>query len=230
MKLMILKTSQKMKTLEINRELARKFKRSYAYKMGGKQTVVMPDGQRFDFDDREYYSGRGSKYNASINHHLLGDVLVSNAELKKVVKEIHERAKMIKMREKENKATQLRITKAAKEGIYSLRVLEYGTFVELSDNEIYGQFFDAKRLANTLKISLQDAELLNSNGKTYVFAKSEDGKVYELYHSSLICNNLSISINEASPERIAEFSPSEWHGAPYASLIGQTTNSNHFVC
>ena len=74
--------------------------------------------------------------------------------------------------------------------------------------------------------------LLNSEGKTYVFARTYTGKVLELYHPSLGCNDLSISFNDATPERIAEFesSRSEWQNAPYAGLVGQTDANNHYVC
>ncbi len=128
------------------------------------------------------------------------------------------------------KATNERIAAAAKAGVYSIKKEEYGTFVELSDEEIYGRYFDAKRLSTTLDISIEDAEMLNSKGKTYVFAKTEAGSTIELYHADLSCNYLSISISEASPERVAEFEPKDWQSAPYAHLVGQTSAANHFVC
>jgi len=34
----------------------------------------------------------------------------------------------------------------------------------------------------------------------------------------------------ASPERIAKFKHEDWVNAPYAHLVGQTENKNHFVC
>lgn len=56
------------------------FKKSYAYKMGGTQTVVLPNGKSKSFDDRQYYSGRGAKYNNSVKHDALGIVKVSKKE------------------------------------------------------------------------------------------------------------------------------------------------------
>lgn len=198
--------------------------------MGGTQTIVFPDGQRFEFDDREYYSGRGAKYNSSIKHDLKGDIIVSESELKEALKAERERAKRIKQIEREQKAKTKRITEAKNKGVYSLKTYDYGTFVELSQEESTGRYFDADRLAATLRISKSDALLLNSEGKTYVFAKSADGNTYELYHSDLSCNNLSISVEVATPERIAKFIPTEWQSAPFARLVGQTSNDNHFVC
>ena len=38
------------------------FKQSYSYKMGGTQTVCLPNGKTQYFDDREYYNGRNIIY------------------------------------------------------------------------------------------------------------------------------------------------------------------------
>jgi hypothetical protein len=217
-----------MKTFTI--EFAKNFKQSYNFKMGGTQTIVFPNGQRFEFDDRLYYSGKGSKYNASIKHDSKGDILITMQEVKAAQKVEKERAKAIKLRIKEENERAKRTKAAKKQGLYSIKAEDHGTYIELSKEEAMGKYFDTTRLANTLKISQQDAALLKSTGKTYVFAKSEDGNTYELYHPSLECNYLSICITVATPERIAEFSPKEWQSAPFATIVGQTSNSNHFVC
>lgn len=211
-------------------EFAKQFKLPYSYKMGGTQTVVMPNGERFEFNDKETYSGRGAKYNSSINYHIIGDIVVSKKQVSAAIKIQKEREKRIKIVQKENKAEIKRIENAKKAGIYSVKLSEYGNYIELSQEEIYGNFFDEKRLAETLKISIEDADLLNSEGKTYVFAKSEDGNTYELYHPSLQCNHLSISFNIATAERIAKFKPENWQSAPYADMVGQSSKNNHFVC
>jgi hypothetical protein len=216
-----------LKNLVITREVANFFKASYAFKMGGTQTVVFPTGERFEFDDREYYSGRGAKYNSSIRHDIKGDVIVSLEALKAYIQRVNERNTRIKEAQKAQKSELNRIKVAKANGVYSIN--ENG-FVELSDLEYSTKTFDASRLAKTLQISVKDAELLKSTGKTYVFAKSANGNVYELYHSDLSCNGLSIHVSIATPERVAEFVPSEWQSAPYADLVGQTTNQNHFVC
>lgn len=198
--------------------------------MGGTQTIVFPSGEKFKFDDREYYSGRGSKYNSSIKHDLLGEVIVTESELKAALKADKLRQKEIARLAREAKAKAKRIALAKADGVYSIRTTEYGQFIELSEEESYGKHFDADRLAKTLQISVEDALLLNSIGKTYVFAKSADGNTYQLYHPSLFVNHLSISFQIATPELIAQFVPEEWQSAPYSREVGQTPNFNHFVC
>lgn len=206
------------------------FKKSYAYKMGGTQTVALPNGKEKEFDDREYYSGRGAKYNSSIKHDEIGIVKVSRKEYSAFLKKLKEEeaAKKINMQLKAEK--EAKILEAKNNGVYSLKVYNHGVFVELSDEEIVNHVFDSKRLAKTLQISEADAKLLKSTGKTYVFAKSKNGKTYQLYHASLDCNDLSISIDEVTEDRVKEFDPAEWQNAPFAHLVGQTSNSNHFVC
>lgn len=114
--------------------------------------------------------------------------------------------------------------------VYSITKKEWGTFIDLSERERKGCYYDPAKLARTLGISIKDAELLNSHGKTYVFAETAAGKTMQLYHPSLSCNDLSISFSFPSPERIAEFKHQNWMDAPFAHLVGQTDNLNHFVC
>lgn len=61
------------------------FKKPYIYKMGGTQTVEVEGLGVETFDDREYYSGRGAKYNRSINHDNKGRIYVSAAEVEEYV-------------------------------------------------------------------------------------------------------------------------------------------------
>lgn len=215
-----------VKNLVITEELAIRFKKSYSVKMGGTQTIEFPNGESFFFDDKEFYSGRGAKYNSSVVHQDLGTILVTKKQLQEWVKLLNEREVRIRAAKKEKKAKDLRIKESAKNGVYSI----LNNYVELSDSEWQNNDFEAARLAKTFNISVQDAELLKSEGKTYVFAKSKDGNTYELYHSDLSCNHLSIWVAIATPERIAEFKPAEWQSAPYSALVGQTSNNNHFVC
>jgi len=103
-------------------------------------------------------------------------------------------------------------------------------YVDLSNEEKNQRTFDAEKLSQTLGISIEDALLLNSEGKTYVFAKSTDGNIYELYHPDLSVNRLNIHVEIATKERIAQFNHKEWSAAPFSKLLGQTDNENHFVC
>lgn len=57
------------------------FKRGYDKRMGGTQTVILEGIGNFFFDDREYYSGRGKKYNNDRMHQHIGDVYVSKEEI-----------------------------------------------------------------------------------------------------------------------------------------------------
>lgn len=207
------------------------FKTSYSYKMGGTQTVVLPNGKSKYFDDREYYSGRGAKYNSSIKHHEIGDVKVTRKEYSDFLKMLRDREERRLENQKEAAVKAVRIDAAKANGVYSIIEEEYGTYIELSNEESEGRFFDADRLARTLNISVKDALLLKSCGKTYVFAKQKSSdKTIEMYHPDLSANSLSISFSFPSKERILEFDHSEWASAPYAGLVGQTDNKNHFVC
>lgn len=219
----------KMRNLEITIDTAKFFKRSYSCKMGGTQTIVFPGGETFDFDDRDYYSGRGAKYNSSIRHDSI-NVIVTVSELKAYEKRLRDQDKAIKLRAKEQAAYNKMVADAAKAGVYSLNYTEGMDWVNLSREESEGRYFDEKRLAATFKISVEDAQLLNSKGKTYVFAKSEDGNTYMFYHASLDWNSLAISFKIATPELMSRFDHKEWASAPYADLLGQTDNKNHFVC
>ena len=203
------------------------FKQSYSYKMGGTQTVILPNGKQQFFDEREYYSGKGSKYNANIKHDDLGIVKVSKKDYSEFLEKLRYQETEKKETFKRLKAKKARIADFKNKGLYSIE----NNYIELSDDEYYWKTYDAKRLANTLNISIEDAYLLKSEGKTYVFAKVLNSEtILELYHADLSCNHLSIYVKEATKERIAEFNHKEWSNAPFAEMVGQTANKNHFVC
>lgn len=219
---------------EVTPEMAlRHIALSYSKKMGGTRKLIVDDEQVAYIDNRDYYSGRGAKYNSLSMHDQQVYRLSKNdyeKRLNEVAKDLFQREKSAAERQKSEKAKAKRIEKAKNDGVYSIRREDWGTFIELSDDEAYGKYFDAKRLAKTLEIEVSDAELLKSHGKTYVFAKSKSGKTYELYHPSLFVNHLSISVEEVTEDRVKEFNHEEWASAPYASEVGQTSNKNHFVC
>ena len=207
------------------------FKKSYRYTMGGTQTVILPSGERKNFDDRRYYEGRGKRFNHSVKHDIIGDVVVSKKEYAAFIKEFKLSQKAKRARDKKARATARRIAQAKRNNIYTLHDAGWTKFVELSEEEKEGQFFDAQRLANTLDISLTAAERLHSVGKTYVFAEQfTTGKVLQLFHPSLDCNRLSISVHEVEREEVAKFNHNEWLSAPFSRLVGMTDDPNHFVC
>jgi hypothetical protein len=208
------------------------FKQSYDYKMGGTQTVVLPNGKSKEFDDRGYYSGRGAKYNSSIRHDIKGEVKVSRKEYSEFLKMLKERELRIAENQRRLNDKNCRIELAKSKGIYSVDgdLTDGGVYVELSNEEVSTNTFDEKRLANTFDISIEDVELLKSKGKTYVFAETFYGEIFRLYHASLECNNLSIHVEKISQKEVDKFNHNEWLNAPFSKKIGQTNNKNHFVC
>lgn len=217
---------------DYTRQFAENFKQSYSYTMGGSQTVVLPNGQEFEFDERQYYSGRGNKYNRTVNHDEIGRVIVTKKQIQQFKKLQQEKANRLKDLIAAQQEKLKRIEDAKKAGVYSISENSYSTGfnVELSEKERESRYFDAERLAKTFDITVKDAALLKSTGKTYVFAKTATGKIIELYHSSLSVNSLSIFAQEVTEERLKEFNHEEWAGQPYAGILGQTENINHFVC
>lgn len=208
------------------------FKKPYKYTMGGTQTVILPNGKSKYFDDREYYSGRGKKYNSTVRHDDVGEVKVSRKQYKNFLDMMREREKNRLLAEQRQREKNQRIEDARARGVYDLIENGHGGhWVELSGEESDGRFFDAQRLAKTLDISVEDAELLKAGGKTYVFARQKGtGKILELYHASLSCNPLNIWVTEVTEERVKEFNHSKWLNSPYGRALGQTENKNHFVC
>ena len=224
-----------MKRSEITEAAFRNFKVPYRYKMGGTQTVILPNGKSKHFDDREYYSGRGAKYNSGIKHDAIGEVKVSRKQYIEFLKLLKEREANRKAWAIEAEATSARIEEAKTKGIYTIKDAKHGggKYIELSNIESDGKYFDAERLAATLDISVEDAQLLRSRGKTYVFAKQlNTGKTIELYHPALSCNPLSIWFDYVSEDKVKEFNSQreDWVNAPYSHLVGQTSAANHFVC
>lgn len=232
-----------MKNLKAKIELCRKYGNinpSYDYKMGGVTNItITKSGETIhveQYDEREYYQGRGSKYNSSIKHDLK-EVTLSCNELTKRWREakayFKNREEAIKERELIQESKSLRVKDAKNKGVYTFEGFtnsDEGAYLELSDSEIHNREFDAKRLSETLNIQIEDVELLKSNGKTYVFATSFCGETYRLYHPNLEVNNLSIHVQKVDSKEVEKFDHKEWSSAPYAKELGQTENQNHFVC
>lgn len=208
------------------------FKESYSLKMGGTQTVILPNGKFKHFDDREYYKGRGEKYNKSIKHDIKSDVKVTRKEYSYFLKTLKEREKLAKQISVNIKENNKRLSKLKEKGLYGIAQGDGYNYIELSHEECCSKSFDSERLAKTLEISIEDCDLLRSQGKTYVYAENKNGKMVNLYHSSLSCNNLSILFDIDNGEQYAEMNKNRerWLNAPYAGDLGQTAKENHFVC
>lgn len=67
-------------SIQFYKEHPEYFKHSYSRRMGGTQTVVIEGLGEYYFDDRDYYSGRGKKYNNDSIHEHLGSILITKAE------------------------------------------------------------------------------------------------------------------------------------------------------
>lgn len=203
------------------------FKKEYTYKMGGTQEVVLPNGKSKSFDDREYYSGRGSKYNKSINHDALGIVKVSRKEYSEFLRILKNRLELKTLRIEEQQKEVEKVKIADEKGVYNI---DDNGYISLTDNERDSRIFNAEKLSKTLGISVDDALLLNSSGKTYVFAKQTAGKkTFQLYHASY-CNDLSIHVEEVSDKDVTDFKESWGDHGQFAGMLGQTNFKNHFVC
>ena len=206
--------------------------RPYCYAMGGTKTLFIDNKQVLFLEQKNIYSGRASKYNTSIRY----DEQIYNITLnqldkykKEIGKKKYEEQKQNIKINKEFKQKQKRIFEADKKGVYSI----YNNIIELSEGEQKFNTFNPSKLAKTLNISISDAELLKSSGKTYVFAqKLDSSEIIELYHADLNNNPLYIHVSKPTDERISEFKANHanWFNAPYSQLLGQTENKNHFVC
>ena len=208
--------------------------------MGGTQTVVLPNGKIKVFDDREFYSGRGAKYNKTVRHDDLGFVKVSRKEYSAFLKHLKESEKAKADAEQKRLDDLKNYAEFEKKGEYKLVPINEnspaeGSYLLLSEEEKNNKTFNPTRLARTLNIYVDDAKLLLSRGKTYVFATEliygkPCGRTILLYHPSLSCNSLSIHVSYPDQSFMDSFKHEEWYSAPYAKLLGQTPNKNHFVC
>ena len=204
----------------------------YCCAMGGTKTLVIDKKQVLFLDQKNIYRGRGSKYNTSIRYDdQIYNITENQLEQykKEIGKKIYEEQKQNALINKEFKQKQKRIFEADKKGVYSI----YNNIIELSESERVFNTFNHSKLAKTLNISISDAELLKSSGKTYVFAqKLDNSEIIELYHADLNNNSLYIHVSKPTDARVSEFKANHanWVNAPYSQLLGQTENKNHFVC
>lgn len=85
-----MKTKKQIKTEAFNQVINHPeyFKKSYSKKMGGMQTIVLEGAGKFEFDDRQYYSGRGAKYNNVSMHEDLGEIFVSKKHMEELADKI----------------------------------------------------------------------------------------------------------------------------------------------
>lgn len=65
-----MKTLKQFKSEVTAGEVLNNIARSYNAKMGGTRELIVNGEQLIKQDDREYYSGRGARYNSNINHDI----------------------------------------------------------------------------------------------------------------------------------------------------------------
>ena len=204
----------------------------YRHAMGGTKTLIVDNKQVLFLDQKDIYRGRASKYNTSIRYdeQIYNITSEQLEEYKKIIgRKKYEEQKNISLINKEFKQKQKRIFEADKKGVYSI----YNNIIELSEREQEFNTFNPSKLSKTLNISISDAELLKSSGKTYVFAqKLDSSEIIELYHADINNNPLYIHVSKPTDARVSEFKANhaKYLNAPYSQLIGQTDNKNHFVC
>jgi hypothetical protein len=191
---------------------------SFNKKMGGTQTITFEDNfiEEIKIDKREYYQGRGAKYNsASMHEHI--NVFISKAYFEE---KVNYRAKSFFNRQKEEQLKKKELIQfCQKNG------LNEKNYTEKSSCGIYFDRSKQKEVEAELNVDLSD--FFAANGKTYFFAESRIGLV-QFYHN----NRQSYSFDFTTEERRNEFyaNRESWVSAPYAYLVGQTNNQNLFVC
>jgi hypothetical protein len=194
------------------------FAASFNKKMAGTQ-VIRFEGDflpQVKIDKREYYSGRGAKYNTcSMHEHI--DVCI----LRSVFDEkVNSRAKMLFERQKENIRANKQIKYFCK--VHKLNASNY------NGSGISGLYFSFSKKSEIEKeLGIDLTEFFNATGKTYFFAESKIGLLL-FYHN----HRQSYSFSIVTEEKRAEFSSNRksWVSAPYAGVLGQTENIDLYVC
>ena len=216
-----------MKTLKSLKEESRQFytekasdyfSKSFTKKMGGTQKITFEDDflPAIELDKREFYTGRGGKYNSTSMHEHI-EVFVTKSEFEE---KVNSRAKMFFERQKEekNKANEL-IKFCSSFGLNSK------LFSGISENFLFFEKSKKSEIEKELNIDL--SEFFATSGKTYFFAESNIGLLM-FYHN----HHQSYGFEKVSEEKRQEFlnERESWVNAPFAKEVGQTDNKDLFVC
>lgn len=194
------------------------FTASFNKKMGGTQTITFEDNfiPEIKVDKRDYYQGRGAKYNsASMHEHI--NVFISKAAFNE---KVNNRAKMLFERQKEENTRRMELRQfCQKHGLNAKNYTQKGSC------GIY--FSPENKSAIELELNVNITDFLNASGKTYFFAESKIGLIC-FYHN----HRQSYSFDFATEEEKNKFDTDRerWITAPYSYLVGQTNNKNLFVC
>ena len=195
------------------------FAASYNKKMGGTQTIVFENGflPTIEKNDKEFYSGRGAKYNnASMHEHI--NVLVT---LEMFNEKVNTRAQLFFDRQKEEKLNRQRLTSFCK-----ANGLNKNNYTDVTGgNCVYFERENKNAIELELNVNLED--FFNATGKTYYFSETRLGWL-QFFHN----RRQSYSFNIVTLEDKLKFDNEResWISAPYAADLGQTDNDKLFVC
>ena len=216
-----------MKTLKSLKEESRQFfteraadffSKSFSKKMGGTQKITFEDDflPAIELDEREFYAGRGGKYNSTSMHEHI-NVFVTKSEFEE---KVNIRAKMFFERQKEDKNKANELIKFC----YSFS-LNSKLFSGISENFLFFEKSKKSEIEKELNIDL--SEFFATSGKTYFFAESNIGLLM-FYHN----HHQSYGFEKVSEEKRQEFLNERkgWVNAPFAKEVGQTDNKYLFVC
>ena len=216
-----------MKTLKSLKEESRKFytenadvyfSKSFNKKMGGTQTITFEDDflPSIEIDKREFYTGRGAKYNSNSMHEHI-DVFVTKSEFEE---KVNSRAKMFFERQKEDKNKANKLIKFC-----SSFGLNSKLFSGISENYLFFEKSKKSEIEKELNVYL--SEFFATSGKTYFFAESNIGLLM-FYHN----HHQSYGFEKVSEAKRQEFlnERESWVNAPFAKEVGKTDNKDLFVC
>lgn len=175
-----------MKTLKSLKEESRNFytekaadyfSKSFTKKMGGTQRITFEDNflPIIELDKREYYTGRGAKYNTNSMHEHV-DVFVAKKDFEG---KVNVRAHNIFDRLKAEKAEKQALTNFCNEN--SLNVKNYDG---ISDKFVFFKSDKKNEIEKELNVDL--SEFFGTGYKTYFYAESKIGLIrfYHNHHQS----------------------------------------------
>lgn len=216
-----------MKTLKSLKEESRQFysenaadyfSKTFNKKMGGTQKITFEDDflPAIEIDKRDYYSGRGAKYNSNSMHEHI-DVFVTKKEFEA---KVNHRASEIFNYEK-----QILEEKKALKNFCEFHKINHKNFNGFSNGFIYFEKEKQTEIEKELNIDL--SEFFAASGKTYFFANSRIGLLM-FYHNHRQSFGFEIVNEEKRQEFLNE--RESWVNAPFAKEVGQTENENLYVC
>lgn len=187
-------TTTKTMRKKVDKLRDRYFPPNYGYKMGGTHTInITLKGKTVftaEYDEREYYSGTGAKYNSGINHDVV-TIDISLNRLNSFNKDRNARNKKL----------------ADKKTARDLGVEKYGAYVKVAENgfivtDIENEKLMLKTVAEKLGVDLNDLSVAfdksrNSSCKCNI--RIDDG--HAIYHPDFSINGEYYLIDRSLTEQ-----------------------------